>query len=127
MVARDILLAEMTGGHVHIAHISTARAVELVRDGKARGVRVTAEVTPHHLTLTDEAVRGFDPVFRMNPPLRPSADVEACRQGLVDGTIACIASDHAPHAAETKARDRPGVDGSGGGDRPARPRRPGAA
>ena len=103
MVARDILLAEMTGGHVHIAHISTARSVELVREGKARGVRVTAEVTPHHLTLTDEAVRSFDPVYRMNPPLRTAADVAACRAGLVDGTIDCVASDHAPHAPETKA------------------------
>ena len=103
MVARDILLAEMTGGHVHIAHISTARSVELVREGKARGVRVTAEVTPHHLTLTDEAVRSFDPVYRMNTPLRTAADVAACRAGLVDGTIDCVASDHAPHAPETKA------------------------
>jgi dihydroorotase len=107
MVARDILLAELTGGHVHIAHISTARAVELVRDGKARGVRVTAEVTPHHLTLTDERVRSFDPVFRMNPPLRTQTDVDACRAGLLDGTIDCVASDHAPHAPETKTRPFP--------------------
>lgn len=104
MVARDIMLAQETGGHIHIAHISTARATELVREGKARGVRVTAEVTPHHLLLTDELVRSFDPVYRMNPPLRTQADVDACREGLRDGTIDCIASDHAPHAPETKAR-----------------------
>ncbi|MHC5019235.1 MAG: dihydroorotase [Planctomycetota bacterium] len=107
MVARDIMLAQETGGHVHIAHISTARSVELVREGKARGVRVTAEVTPHHLVLTDELVRTFDPVYRMNPPLRTQEDVEACRAGLKDGTIDCIASDHAPHAPETKTRPFP--------------------
>src|SRR5688572_9520000 len=84
MVARDILLAELTGAHVHIAHLSTAGAVRLVRDAKARGVRVTAEVTPHHLLLTDEAVRTWDPNTKMNPPLRTKRDVEALLEGLVD-------------------------------------------
>ena len=102
MVARDILLAELTGAHVHIAHISTAGAVRLVREGKARGVRVTAEVTPHHLVLTDEAVREYDPNTKMAPPLRTKRDVEAVLEGLLDGTIDCIATDHAPHALSEK-------------------------
>jgi dihydroorotase len=102
MVARDIVLAELTGAHVHIAHLSTAGAVRLVRDAKARGVKVTAEVTPHHLLLTDEAVRGFDANTKMNPPLRGKRDVEALLEGLVDGTIDCIATDHAPHAVSEK-------------------------
>ena len=102
MVARDVLLAELTGAHVHIAHLSTAGAVRLVRDGKARGVRVTAEVTPHHLVLTDDAVRGFDPNARMQPPLRAKADMEAVREALADGTIDAIATDHAPHATSEK-------------------------
>ncbi len=102
MVARDILLAELTGAHVHIAHLSTAGAVRLVREGKARGVRVTAEVTPHHLVLTDEAVRTFDPNTKMAPPLRSKRDREALVEGLVDGTIDCIATDHAPHALSEK-------------------------
>jgi dihydroorotase len=102
MVARDILLAELTGAHVHIAHLSTSGAVRLVRDAKARGVRVTAEVTPHHLLLTDEAVRGFDTNTKMNPPLRTKRDVEVLLEGLIDGTIDCIATDHAPHAASEK-------------------------
>jgi dihydroorotase len=97
MVARDIALAELTGGRVHIAHVSTAGAVRLVHDAKARGLRVTAEVTPHHLFLTDEAVRGYDPSTKMYPPLRTAADVEALRQALRDGTIDAIATDHAPH------------------------------
>ncbi len=97
MVARDIALAELTGGRLHIAHVSTAGAVRLVHDAKARGLRVTAEVTPHHLLLTDEAVRGYDPNTKMYPPLRAAADVEALRQGLKDGTIDAIATDHAPH------------------------------
>jgi dihydroorotase len=97
MVARDIALAELTGGRLHIAHVSTAGAVRLVHDAKARGLRVTAEVTPHHLFLTDEAVRGYDPNTKMYPPLRTAADVEALRQGLKDGTIDAIATDHAPH------------------------------
>lgn len=102
MVARDIILAELTGAHLHIAHISTAGAVRLVREARARGVRVTAEVTPHHLLLTDEAVRGYDPNCKMAPPLRTKRDVEACLEALVDGTIDCIATDHAPHALSEK-------------------------
>ena len=97
MVARDIALAELTGGRLHIAHVSTVGAARLVHDAKARGLRVTAEVTPHHLFLTDEAVRGYDPNTKMYPPLRAAADVEALRQGLKDGTIDAIATDHAPH------------------------------
>ncbi len=102
MVARDILLAELTGAHVHIAHLSTAGAVRLVREARARGVKVTAEVTPHHLLLTDEAVRSYDPNTRMNPPLRAKRDVEAVLEGLAEGTIDCVATDHAPHAASEK-------------------------
>jgi len=102
MVARDILLAELTGAHVHIAHLSTAGAVRLVRDGKARGVRVTAEVTPHHLVLTEEAVRGYDPNTKMAPPLRTKRDVETLVEALADGTIDCVATDHAPHALAEK-------------------------
>jgi dihydroorotase len=97
MVARDIALAELTGGRLHIAHVSTAGAVRLVRDAKARGLRVTAEVTPHHVLLTDDAVCGYDPNTKMYPPLRAAADVEALRQALQDGTIDAIATDHAPH------------------------------
>jgi dihydroorotase len=102
MVARDIILAELTGAHLHIAHISTAGAVRLVREAKARGVRVTAEVTPHHLILTDEAVRSYDPNCKMAPPLRTKRDVEACLEALADGTIDCVATDHAPHATSEK-------------------------
>ena len=102
MVARDILLAELTGAHLHIAHLSTAGAVRLVRDAKARGVRVTAEVTPHHLLLTEEAVRTFDANTKMNPPLRSKRDAEAVLEALIDGTIDCIATDHAPHASSEK-------------------------
>ncbi|HXH81791.1 MAG TPA: dihydroorotase [Candidatus Tectomicrobia bacterium] len=102
MVARDIVLAELTGAHVHIAHLSTAGAVRLVRDARARGVKVTAEATPHHLVLTDEAVRSYDANTKMNPPLRTKRDVEAVREALADGTIDCIATDHAPHAASEK-------------------------
>jgi dihydroorotase len=102
MVARDILLAELTGAHVHIAHCSTAGAVRLVREGKARGVHVTAEVTPHHLVLTEDAIRTYDPNTKMAPPLRTKRDVEALIEGLIDGTIDCIATDHAPHALSEK-------------------------
>jgi dihydroorotase len=102
MVARDIVLAELTGAHVHIAHLSTAGAVRLVREAKARGVRVTAEVTPHHLLLTDEAVRSFDANAKMNPPLRTKRDTEVLVEALADGTIDCIATDHAPHAGSEK-------------------------
>jgi dihydroorotase len=102
MVARDILLAELTGAHVHIAHISTAGAVRMVREARARGVRVTAEVTPHHLVLTEEAVREYDSNTKMAPPLRGKRDVEAVLEALADGTIDCIATDHAPHALSDK-------------------------
>ena len=102
MVARDILLAELTGAHVHIAHLSTAGAVRLVRDAKARGIRVTAEVTPHHLLLTEDAVRTFDANAKMSPPLRSKRDTEVLLEALIDGTIDCIATDHAPHAGSEK-------------------------
>jgi dihydroorotase len=102
MVARDVVLAELTGAHVHIAHLSTAGAVRLVRDAKARGVRVTAEVTPHHLLLTDEAVRSWDPNTKMAPPLRTKRDTEVLLEALADGTIDCVATDHAPHAVAEK-------------------------
>jgi dihydroorotase len=102
MVARDIALARLTGGRVHLLHLSTAGSVALVRAARARGVLVTAEAAPHHFTLTDEAARTFDPVYKVNPPLRAKADVEAIREGLADGTIDAIASDHAPHAREDK-------------------------
>jgi dihydroorotase len=104
MVERDILLAELTGGRVHIAHLSAAASVDAVRRGKARGVRVTAEVTPHHLLLTDELVRqlAYDTHTKMNPPLRSEADRLAVLEGLRDGTIDCIATDHAPHTVDDK-------------------------
>lgn len=102
MVGRDILLAELTGGHVHLCHVSTRGSVELIRRGKERGVRVTAEVTPHHLTLTDRACEGYDTNAKMNPPLREAADVAALRAGLKEGVIDCVASDHAPHAYDAK-------------------------
>jgi len=104
MVERDVLLAELTGGRVHIAHLSAAASVDAVRRGKARGVKVTAEVTPHHLFLTDEAVRetGYDTNTKMNPPLRSEADRQAVLAGLRDGTIDCIATDHAPHTVDDK-------------------------
>lgn len=105
MIARDIRLAEITGGRLHIQHISTARSVELVREGKRRGVRVTAEACPHHFSLTDETLRTFDSNFKMNPPLRTWNDVEAVIEGLRDGTIDTLATDHAPHAPEKKMRE----------------------
>jgi dihydroorotase len=105
MVARDIRLAEITGGRLHIQHISTARSVELVREGIRRGVRVTAEACPHHFTLTDESLRSFDSNYKMNPPLRTWNDVEAVIGGLKDGTIGILATDHAPHAREKKMRE----------------------
>ncbi|HWR40322.1 MAG TPA: dihydroorotase [Patescibacteria group bacterium] len=101
-VARDILLAEYTGGALHIAHVSTAGAVELIRQAKKRGVRVTAEATPHHLTLTDEEVKSFNTATKVNPPLRSADHVEALVAGLKDGTLDAIATDHAPHAFEEK-------------------------
>jgi dihydroorotase len=102
MVARDIILAELTGAHLHIAHVSTAGAVRMLREAKTRGIRVTAEVTPHHLLLTDEQVRSWDSNCKMAPPLRGKRDVEACQEALVDGTIDCVATDHAPHALSEK-------------------------
>lgn len=102
MVSRDIILAQMTGSQLHVAHVSAAGSVEMIRTAKARGVRVTAEATTHHLTLTDDSVRTFDPDFKMNPPLRTADDVAALRRGLLDGTIDAIVSDHAPHAVEKK-------------------------
>jgi dihydroorotase len=105
IVARDIRLAKLAGARFHVSHISAKGAVQLVREGKAKGVRVTAEVSPHHLLLTDECCRGFDPVYKMNPPLREQSDVDACLEGLLDGTIDCLASDHAPHTSEEKARE----------------------
>jgi dihydroorotase len=105
VVARDLALARLTGVRIHVPHASTAGTVELIRAAKAKGVRVTAEVTPHHLTLTDEAVRGYDPVYKVAPPLRSREDVEALRAALADGTIDCVATDHAPHAPEDKERE----------------------
>ena len=104
VVERDVLLAELTGGRVHIAHISTAAAVDAVRRGRKRGVRVTAEATPHHLLLTDEEVRKseYDTATKMNPPLRSEADRQAVMDGVRDGTIDCIATDHAPHTVDDK-------------------------
>ncbi|MEW6106753.1 MAG: dihydroorotase, partial [Bacillota bacterium] len=102
MVARDIFLAELTGARLHIAHVSTAGSVELIRRAKEKGILVTCEATPHHFTLTDEAVAGYDTNTKVNPPLRTQRAVEAVRQGLADGTIDVIASDHAPHTAEEK-------------------------
>jgi dihydroorotase len=102
MVARDIALAELTGARLHIAHISAAGSVELVRSGKKKGVRVTCEVTPHHLTLTEEMVMGYNTNAKVNPPLRTQNDIEALIAGLKDGTIDAIATDHAPHTALEK-------------------------
>jgi dihydroorotase len=101
-VSRDIMLAELTGAHLHVAHVSTAGAVQQIREARARGVHVTAEVTPHHLALTDEATTGYDTNTKMAPPLRGSEDVAACRAALADGTIDAIATDHAPHALHEK-------------------------
>lgn len=97
MVARDLALAELTGGWIHVAHLSSAKAVELIRQAKQRGIRVTCEVTPHHLALTEEAVEGFNTWAKVNPPLRTEADRLALIEALRDGTIDCIATDHAPH------------------------------
>ncbi|HEX5408356.1 MAG TPA: dihydroorotase [Gemmatimonadaceae bacterium] len=105
MVIRDILLARRTGGHVHLAHMSTKGSVELIRWGKERGINVTAEVTPHHLTLTEEAVGAYDTQAKMNPPLRTADDVAALREALRDGTIDVVATDHAPHHYDAKERE----------------------
>ena len=104
IVARDLILVALTGAHVHFQHVSTAGAVELVRAAKARGVNVTAEAAPHHFTLTDACCASFDPVFKVNPPLRADTDLAAIKAGLADGTIDVIATDHAPHPTEAKER-----------------------
>jgi dihydroorotase len=115
IIARDVLLAEHVGSRLHICHVSTAGSVEVLRQAKARGVRVTAEVTPHHLLLTDELAASYDPVFKVNPPLRTAADVAALRSALADGVIDVVATDHAPHTLEDKecewAYARPGMLG----------------
>ncbi len=102
IVARDVLLAEATGARYHVAHVSSLGAVRILREAKARGVAVTAEVTPHHLTLTDASVLGYDTACKVNPPLREQADVDAVRQALADGTIDAVATDHAPHSTLEK-------------------------
>lgn len=102
IIARDILLAEHVGSRLHICHLTTAGGVELVRFAKSRGINVTAEVTPHHLLLTDDLVSNYDPVFKVNPPLRTDSDVQALRRGLADGTIDIVGTDHAPHPTEDK-------------------------
>jgi dihydroorotase len=102
MIARDCLLAAHVGSAVHICHVSTAGSVEIIRWAKSKGWQVTAEVTPHHLLLTDELAASYDPVYKVNPPLRTAGDVAALRAGLADGTIDCVATDHAPHPAEAK-------------------------
>jgi dihydroorotase len=115
IIARDVLLAEHVRSRLHVCHVSTAGSVEVIRQAKARGVKVTAEVTPHHLLLTHELATSYDPVYKVNPPLRTAADVEALRKGVLDGTIDIIATDHAPHATEDKecewAYARPGMLG----------------
>jgi dihydroorotase len=105
MVARNLLLAQLTGARLHLPHVSTAGSVRMVREAKARGIRVSAEACPHHFTLTEEAVRGFKTEAKMNPPLRTWQDVQALKEGLKDGTIDIIATDHAPHAAQDKEQD----------------------
>jgi dihydroorotase len=104
IVARDIELAALTGASVHFLHVSSARAVDMVREAKARGLPVTAEAAPHHFTLTDAACASFDPMFKVHPPLRTPVDIEAIKAGLADGTIDAIATDHAPHTPEAKER-----------------------
>lgn len=103
IIARDVLLAEHVGSRLHVCHLSTAGSVDIIRWAKKRGIRVTAEVTPHHLLLTDELVRDYDARYKVNPPLRTAEDVAAVREGLADGTIDIVATDHAPHPAENKA------------------------
>nr|WP_246001957.1 dihydroorotase [Allorhizocola rhizosphaerae] len=115
IIARDVLLAAHVGARLHVCHVSTAGSVEIIRQAKQRGIRVTAEVTPHHLLLTHERAGSYDPVYKVNPPLRTTRDVEALREGLRDGTIDIVATDHAPHAMEDKecewAYARPGMLG----------------
>jgi dihydroorotase len=115
IIARDVLLAGHVGSRLHVCHVSTAGSVEIIRLAKERGLPVSAEVTPHHLLLTDDLAETYDPVYKVNPPLRTQADVEALRAGLADGTIDCVATDHAPHATEDKETEwgaaRPGMLG----------------
>ncbi len=105
IVSRDILMAEYTGGKIHIAHISTKKSVQLVKEAKQNGINITAEVTPHHFTLTDDSLKSYDTNYKMNPPLRTEEDVNAVIEGLKDGTIDCIVSDHAPHSIEEKEEE----------------------
>jgi dihydroorotase len=105
MVARDVLLSELTGGHLHVCHVSARQSVDHLRWAKERGLRVTSEVTPHHLLLTEELVRGYDTQAKVNPPLRIEEDVEAVREALVEGVIDVIATDHAPHHYDEKERE----------------------
>ena len=102
IIARDVLLVDHVKSRLHICHVTTAGGVEIIRWAKARGINVTAEVTPHHLLLTDELARSYDPLFKVNPPLRTERDVMALREGLADGTIDIVATDHAPHSSESK-------------------------
>ena len=102
IIARDVLLAEHVGSRLHVCHLSTRGSVEILRWAKSRGINVTAEVTPHHLLLTDDLVRSYDPIYKVNPPLRSADDVAAVREGLADGTIDIVATDHAPHPMEDK-------------------------
>jgi dihydroorotase len=102
IIARDILLANMVGSKLHICHVTTRGGVEIIRWAKSQGMKVTAEVTPHHLLLTDELAESYDPIYKVNPPLRTASDVEALREGLVDGTIDVVGTDHAPHPVESK-------------------------
>jgi len=105
IIARDLALTKLTGSRLHVPHVSTAGSVELIRVAKAKGINVTAEVTPHHLSLTDTLVASFDPVYKVAPPLRTRADIEALREALADGTIDCVATDHAPHSREDKEKE----------------------
>ena len=102
MLARDLALVRLTGAPMHFLHLSTAGAIEMIRSAKADGLDVTAEVTPHHLALCDAAVASFDPVYKVKPPLRTARDVAAVREGVVEGVVDAIATDHAPHAPERK-------------------------
>jgi dihydroorotase len=105
MIARDLILAAGVGARLHVPHVTTREAAALIRAAKERGVRVTAEVTPHHLLLTDDLVSSYDPVFKVNPPIRTDDDVAALRAALVDGTLDAVATDHAPHAHELKDQE----------------------
>lgn len=105
MIARDIILAHGAGARLHVPHVTTRGAVELIRIAKNLGVKLTAEVTPHHLLLTDDLVTGYDPVMKVNPPIRTNEDVQALRQALIEGVIDCVATDHAPHSTETKDQE----------------------